>query len=105
MRSGRVYRSTVDQEDTTCMLMVIVMVNKWLYMYLQWPFQGEVTIQIVNWIGDHSHHKYTVEFDDSAVAAEASDRVWEDDSPGWGESDQTVFCNTTNLGTVCYLLE
>ena len=54
---------------------------------LRWPFRGEVTIQIVNWIGDHSHHKYTVKFDDSAVAAEASDRVWDDDGLEWGDSE------------------
>ena len=29
---------------------------------LKWPFRGEVTIQIVNQVGDHSHFERTIEF-------------------------------------------
>ena len=31
--------------------------------YLKWPFRGEITIQIVNQVGDHDH----VEIEDSHV--------------------------------------
>ena len=32
--------------------------------YLKWPFRGEITIQIVNQAGDHSHFEKTIPYND-----------------------------------------
>ena len=36
--------------------------------YLEWPFRGSITLQLVNYNSDQCHHEMTVLFDDSAVA-------------------------------------
>ena len=41
--------------------------------YLEWPFQGEVTIQIVNQVGDYDHVEEIIDFSDNT-----------DDEDGWG---------------------
>ena len=40
---------------------------------LKWPFQGQITLQLVNWAGDHSH--VTDVFDFGKAAKECSERV------------------------------
>ena len=32
--------------------------------HLKWPFRGEITIQIVNQAGDHSHVEMTIRYND-----------------------------------------
>ena len=32
---------------------------------LEWPFQGEVTVELLNQLEDKNHYKYTIEFDES----------------------------------------
>ena len=34
--------------------------------HLKWPFRGEITIQIVNQAGDHSHFEKTIPYDDES---------------------------------------
>ena len=40
---------------------------------LKWPFQGQITLQLVNWAGDHSHVTHV--FDFGKAAKECSERV------------------------------
>ena len=42
--------------------------------YLKWPFRGEITIQIVNQAGDHSHYEKTIPYDDN-TSLDATVRV------------------------------
>ena len=42
--------------------------------YLKWPFRCEITIQLVNQVGDHGHVEYTIPYDDS-IPDEAAGRV------------------------------
>ena len=39
--------------------------------HLKWPFRGEITIQLVNQAGDHSHVEETVVYDDDCTDEEA----------------------------------
>ena len=52
---------------------------------LKWPFRGEVTIQIVNQAGDHSHFEETIYYNDKTKDISAS-RVTGNEvrSSGWG---------------------
>ena len=34
---------------------------------LVWPFRGDITIQLVNLIGDHNHHQAVFHFDDNIL--------------------------------------
>ena len=36
--------------------------------YLKWPFQGSVTIQVVNQAGDHNHVEYIIDYNDKTTA-------------------------------------
>ena len=40
---------------------------------LKWPFQGQITLQLVNWAGDHSHVTHVCDF--GKAAKECSERV------------------------------
>ena len=53
--------------------------------HLKWPFRGEITIQIVNQAGDHSHFERTLAYDDKTPAGSAG-RVMGvgQRSGGWG---------------------
>ena len=51
-----------------------------------WPFYADVVIDILNWRGDHSHHRKVLQFDDDSFA-DACARVYDDDALarcGWG---------------------
>ena len=52
---------------------------------LEWPFQGKVTIELLNQLEDKNHKKYTTCFNES-VPEECKQRVpkGEDDAEGWG---------------------
>ena len=39
--------------------------------HLKWPFRGEITIQIVNQVGDHHHVEMTLPYDDETPDANA----------------------------------
>ena len=53
--------------------------------YLKWPFQGEVTIQIVNQAGDHDHYEmtYTYTYATRTHAGPVTDKNWSR-CIGWG---------------------
>ena len=42
--------------------------------HLKWPFRGEITIQIVNQAGDHSHVEKTITYDDDICAGRVLDK-------------------------------
>ena len=55
---------------------------------LSWPFYADVVIDILNWRGDHSHHRKVLQFDDDSCA-DARARVYDDDAlapNGWGNN-------------------
>ena len=54
---------------------------------LEWPFHGEVTIELLNQLEDKNHKNYTISYNES-VPEECKQRVpkGEDDAEGWGTS-------------------
>ena len=65
---------------------------------LTWPFECDITIQLLNWREDKGHVKKTIHFD---KASRVRDRVMEGDTaPGWGIGQfiphDDLFHNTTN---------
>ncbi|XP_011405864.1 PREDICTED: TNF receptor-associated factor 4-like [Amphimedon queenslandica] len=51
---------------------------------LEWPFQGDVTIELLNQLEDKNHKKYTISFNDT-IPGKYKQRVMEGRSPsGWG---------------------
>ena len=55
--------------------------------YLKWPFRGEVTIQIVNQVGDHDHVERIITFNDRTPDHVAGRMTDKDRSiKGWGKS-------------------
>ena len=42
--------------------------------YLKWPFRGDITIQIVNQVGDYDHVENIVDYDDK-VSDKAAGRM------------------------------
>ena len=52
--------------------------------HLKWPFRGEITIQIVNQAGDHSHVEKTISYSDSALDTYAGQVVDKESADGWG---------------------
>ena len=50
--------------------------------HLKWPFRGEITIQIVNQAGDHSHVEETIAYDDRT--SNAGRVIDKERSGGWG---------------------
>ena len=52
--------------------------------HLKWPFRGEITIQIVNQAGDHSHVEKTSCYNDRTSNIYASRVIGEEKASGWG---------------------
>ncbi|CAI8028542.1 TNF receptor-associated factor 5 [Geodia barretti] len=53
--------------------------------HLKWPFEGVITVQIVNQTGDHSHIEKTILYDDKAPLLNVGGRVLGTHrSGGWG---------------------
>ncbi|XP_019860788.1 PREDICTED: TNF receptor-associated factor 5-like [Amphimedon queenslandica] len=50
---------------------------------LEWPFQGEVTIELLNQLEDKNHWQFTISFDES-TDGDCKQRVTEEGSSGWG---------------------
>ena len=51
---------------------------------LEWPFQGEVTIELLNQLEDKNHKEYTIRYNES-VPEECKQRVPKgEDAKGWG---------------------
>ena len=60
----RVYPNGYGDYAGTHVSAFIVMMRGPFDDYLKWPFRGEITIQLVNQIGDHDHFEYTIAYDD-----------------------------------------
>ena len=52
--------------------------------HLKWPFRGEITLQIVNQAGDHSHVEKTILYHDKAPEVNAGRVVGKERANGWG---------------------
>ena len=52
--------------------------------HLKWPFRGEITIQIVNQAGDHSHVEMTIPYNDKTPDGSAGRVIDKERSGGWG---------------------
>ena len=55
--------------------------------YLKWPFRGEITIQIVNQVGDHHHAERIIDYNDETpddIAGRVTDK---EGGYGWGYDD------------------
>ena len=52
---------------------------------IRWPFTGDIVIEILNWKGDHSHHRKVLQFNDDSTD-DSRNRVYEADiaPKGWG---------------------
>ena len=61
---------------------------------LEWPFQGEVTVQLLNQLEDKNHLKRTILFNDN-TPDECKNRKNEVDNEGWGKGQ---FIPHTDLG-------
>ena len=63
---------------------------------LEWPFRGDITIQLVNHNNDQDHREGTVPFDDEAVAAgRISDRVTSSEKARCGCGKPQFISHTT----------
>ena len=54
--------------------------------HLKWPFRGEITIQIVNQAGDHSHDEGTIPYNDETEDIYAGRVIAKERTKGWGFS-------------------
>ena len=54
------------------------------YDHLKWPFRGEITIQIVNQAGDHSHVEETIPYNDETPDIYAGRVIDKERADGWG---------------------
>ena len=52
--------------------------------HLKWPFRGEITIQIVNQDGDHSHVEKTIPYNDETEDDTAGRVIDKERTEGWG---------------------
>ena len=52
--------------------------------HLKWPFRGEITVQIVNQAGDHSHVEKTIPYNDKTSDDTAGRVVGKERVNGWG---------------------
>ena len=52
--------------------------------HLKWPFRGEITVQIVNQAGDHSHIQKTIIYDEKAQNDVAGRVIDKERAKGWG---------------------
>ena len=62
--------------------------------HLKWPFRGEITIQIVNQAGDHSHVEKTIPYNDETPDTYAGRVIDKERAYGWGKPQ---FLAHTNL--------
>ena len=53
---------------------------------IRWPFTGDIVIEILNWKGDHSHHRKVLQFDDDSTD-DSRNRVYEADIAPSGLAD------------------
>ena len=61
---------------------------------LEWPFQGEVTVELLNQLEDKNHYKDVTPFNDE-TPDECKNRKEEKNTNGWGEP---LFIPHTDLG-------
>ena len=80
-----VYPKGVDDGEGTHVSVFTCLMQGPFDDQLKWPFRGEVTIQIVNQAGDHSHAEDTIPYNDKTKDSSA-DRVTGNEvrSSGWG---------------------
>ena len=52
--------------------------------HLKWPFRGEITVQIVNQAGDHSHVEKTIPYNDKTREVNAGRVIDMERGGGWG---------------------
>ncbi|CAI8050571.1 TNF receptor-associated factor 4, partial [Geodia barretti] len=52
--------------------------------HLKWPFRGEITVQIVNQTGDHSHVERTISYNDETPDDTAGRVTDKESANGWG---------------------
>ena len=62
-----------DSKDTHVLCFIRLMSGEYDDI-LEWPFQGEVTIELLNQLEDMNHHKRTIEFNESTTK-ECKERV------------------------------
>ena len=61
---------------------------------LEWPFQGEVTVELLNQLEDNNHYEIVIDFDDD-TPDKCKNRKENKESGGWGIPE---FIPHTNLG-------
>ena len=68
---------------------------------LEWPFRGDITVQLVNQISDLDHHEMTLKFDDRSSISSCS-RVISGERAKSG-CVETFFSVKSFLSTIQYL--
>ena len=64
--------------------------------YLKWPFRGEITIQIVNQAGDHSHVERVIPYNDETPDDTAGRMTDKERAKGWGFLKYLVISDLDN---------
>ena len=68
--------------------------------YLQWPFRGKVTLQLLNRLADERHHEMTICFTDATPNSHAGRVISGDRGRSWGDqkfiSHRKLGCNSAN---------
>ena len=63
---------------------------------LKWPFQGDITVQLLNQMSDLKHIEMTIHFNDAAIPSGVSARV----TSGECAKEEWGFCKFTPHGVV-----
>ena len=75
-----------DAEGTHVSLFVCLMKGE-NDQYLQWPFKGDISIQMLNWREDNQHQEVIIPFNDSTDIIYRSKVSKEERGGAWGYSE------------------
>ena len=82
-----VYPNGTEDGEGTHVSIFICMMQGPFDGYLKWPFRGDITIQIVNQVGDHDHVEKIIHYTDR-TPDDAAGRVYDEErADGWGYDD------------------
>ena len=73
-----------DGEDTYVSCYIMFNVRRYVDI-LEWPFQGEVTVELLNQLEGKNHYKDTIEFDESTLRKCNERVVGKQYGTGWGD--------------------
>ena len=80
----RVYSNGYGGGEGTHVSIFTYMMQSPFDKYLKWPFRGEITIQMVNQVGDHDHVEKTIHYTDRTPDDTAGRVTGLERAEGWG---------------------